>query len=135
MERPSELSVGLVPAWDRPLVLVPVFAAVSLIGGAFASFSWEANAWVVLVGGVIAWLGLTNRVGKRSAPDRLGRDGLWWLVPVAVLISVELTNFLLGSTYDHPTLSLLADPLLEGYIARSIGYFAWVTAFWGLIRR
>ncbi len=57
--------------------------------------------------------------------DRPGRN----------LVVVELTNFLLGSTYAHPTLSVLADPALDHYSIRSLAYFAWLGAFWGLVRR
>lgn len=135
MDQPPELTVSLARAWDRPLVLVPAFAAVSLIGGAFASFSWEANIWVLLLGPVLVWMGMASRAGREPAIIRMGIGAAWWSVPAAMLIVIEAVNFLLGSTYDHPTLSLLADPLFEGYIARSLGYFAWVSAFWGLVRR
>jgi hypothetical protein len=132
---PPELVVGVVRAWDRPLILVPPFAAVSLIGGAFASFSWEATAWILLIGSALTWLGSISRAGRSPAAIRLRAGALWWLIPASVLVAVEAVNFLLGSTYAHPTLSVLADPLLDGYFARSLGYFAWISAFWGLVRR
>jgi hypothetical protein len=46
-----------------------------------------------------------------------------------------LINFLLGSTYPHPTLSVMMDPLLDRYLIRSLGYFGWISAFWGMVRR
>jgi hypothetical protein len=36
---------------------------------------------------------------------------------------------------DYPTLSLLADPFLDHYLARTACYFGWLVAFWGLVRR
>jgi len=50
------------------------------------------------------------------------------LLPALILAGVELVDFTLGSTYDHPTLSGLADPLLEGYPARVAAYCGWLTA-------
>ena len=71
--------------------------------------------------------------GPVAAP--IGRGVLWWLVPLTVLVAAELVNFALGSTPDHPTLSLLADPLLDHYLPRALGYCGWLVAFWGLVRR
>ncbi|HZN18952.1 MAG TPA: hypothetical protein VFB84_12385 [Micromonosporaceae bacterium] len=135
MEQSSELTVEIAQPWVRPVVLVPVFVLLSAVGGLFRSFSLEANLYVLAIGGTLFWLGLSSRVPRRSVPLRLSRSGLWWLVPALTLAIVELVTFVRGSSYDYPTLSLLADPLFEGYLARTAGYFGWVTAFWGLIRR
>jgi hypothetical protein len=133
MEQPSEFAAQAV--WARPIVLLPVFAVLSLIGGLFPSFSLLALCYVLLIGGTMTWLGLSGRVAKRSVPRSLGSSAAWWLVPVLFLASVELVNFLFGSTYPHPTLSLLMDPLLDRYLARAAAYFGWLTAFWGMVRR
>lgn len=135
VEQSSELTVEVVQPWVRPAVLVPVFVLLSAVGGLFPSFSLEANLYVLAIGGTLFWLALSNRVPRRPVPLRLSRGGLWWLVPTLALAIVELVMFVAGSSYDYPTLSLLADPLFEGYLARTAGYFGWVTAFWGLIRR
>ncbi|HZN75938.1 MAG TPA: hypothetical protein VFC00_30275 [Micromonosporaceae bacterium] len=135
MEQPSEITAEDVQPWARPVVLLPVFALVSLVGGLFPSFSNLANIYVVAIGGTLFWLGLTHRVPRRPTPRRLGKGVVWWLLPLLSLSLLELAMFVAGSTYEYPTLSLLADPWLEGYLARSAAYFGWVTAFWGLIRR
>ena len=114
---------------------VPVFALVALVGGALPSFSSGANLLVLGVGGTLFWLGLSGRVPRRPGPGRLPRRALWWLVPVGILGAVEATNYLSGSTAAHPTLSLLADPILDGRLVRSAVYFGWLNAFWGLVRR
>jgi hypothetical protein len=88
-----------------------------------------------MTGGALVWLGVTHRVPRREAPSGLARHGLWWLVPVLFFAMVEIVNFALGSTFDHPTLSLLADPALDDELVRSAVYFAWLSAFWGLIKR
>jgi len=135
MDQPTQLAADTPRLWARPLVLVPVFALISLVGALFPSFSVGANVLVLAAGGTLFWLGLSDRLPRRGSPLRLaGRVG-WWLLPALLLGFVELTNFALGSTYAHPTLSLLADPILEGYPARVAAYFAWLMAYWGLVRR
>jgi hypothetical protein len=74
-------------------------------------------------------------VPKRAAVRRLGRGAILWALPALVIALNELVNFSFGSTSAHPTLSLLMDPVLDHYTARSAAYFAWLMAFWGLIRR
>lgn len=133
---PSGLVVDDAPSWARPLIIVPAFALLALIGGLFPSFSLLANLYVLVLGGAMTWLGLTARfVVKRPSPARLPRGASLWLVPAFVFVAVELTNYAMGSTYAHPTLSLLADPALERYSIRSLAYFAWLGGFWGLVRR
>ncbi len=135
MDQPRELTADVVRPWARPMVVVPVFVLISLVGGAFPSFSLPANLLVLGVGGTLFWLGLSNRLPRRRAPRRLSGSAAWWLVPVFALALVELVNFAYGSTYAHPTLSLLADPVLDGYLARAALYFGWLTGFWALVRR
>lgn len=134
MEQPAELTVEVRQAWARPVVLGPVFLVLSLIGALFPSFSLLANLYVLALGGAMVWLGLSGRVPKRAGAP-LTRAAAWWLVPVLALALVETVNFLLGSTYPHPTLSLLMDPVLDGYPARVGVYLAWLCGFWGLVRR
>jgi hypothetical protein len=135
MEQPSQLTADSVSPWARPVVLVPVFVLISAVAGLFPSFSLTANLLVLGVGGTLFWLGTTARVPKRAVPRRLPVRAAWWLVPALFLCAVELVNFGLGSTYAHPTLSKLADPLLDSYLPRSTLYFGWLTGFWGLVRR
>lgn len=135
MDRRSEVTAEVPQPWIRPIVMVPVLALLSLIGGQLPSFSLQANLYVLAVGGTLLWLGLTHRVPRHSAPRKFGAGVACWLVPVLFFAAVELVNFALGSTYDHPTLSLLADPALEDEVVRSGTYFVWLAAFWGLVRR
>jgi hypothetical protein len=132
---PPPPAVEVAHSWDRPLVIVPLFALVALVGGLFGSFTLSANLLVLAVGGAFMWLGLTGRAGRRPAPRRLDRGAVWWLMPVLALSVLELATFLRQSFEDYPTLSLIADPLLEGYLARSAAFFAWLAGFWVLVRR
>jgi hypothetical protein len=114
---------------------MPLFALVALVGGLFGSFTLSANLLVLAVGGTFMWLGLTSRAGRRQPPTRLSRGAVWWLFPVLALSLLELATFLRQSFEDFPTLSLIADPFLDGYLARSAAYFAWLAGFWVLVRR
>jgi hypothetical protein len=119
----------------RRFWVVPLFVPLSLVGGLFPSFSLTANLYVLLLGSVLMVAGFSSRLPRRPAPASLGGGIAWWLLPLGVFVAVELTSFLMGSTHDYPTLSVLLDPLLEGYLLRSLAYFGWLTAFWGLVRR
>jgi hypothetical protein len=135
MDQHSQITAEAPRLWARPMVLVPVFALVSLVGAAFPSFSLGAYVLVLAAGGSLFWLGLSARLPRRRSPRRLPPAAAWWLVPAVVLAVVELVNFAFGSTYDHPTLSKLADPWLVGYPGRALAYFGWLMAYWGLVRR
>ena len=135
MDRQSALAVDVVPAWDRPLFSIPAFTVLSLIGGFFPSFSLAANLYVLVLGGVLMCFGLSGRMHKRASPWRVTRSATWWLLPAVAFVGIELTDFLLGSTNAHPTLSVLADPALAHYSIRVIAYCAWLGGFWGLVRR
>jgi hypothetical protein len=140
MDSPSqltdrELAAETEPWWARASVMLPVFALISAIAGLFPSFSVGANLLVLTSGGALAWLGLSATLPRRSPPRRLPSAALWWLLPVAVFVLAELVNYVLGSNYAHPTLSKLADPFLDRYLVRSAAFFAWLSAFWGLVRR
>lgn len=135
MEQQPELTADVPRAWDRPLVSIPILAVASLVGGQMPSFSTQANIYTIGTGGALVWLGLANRVSRRAAPPRLRSGAIWWLLPVLVFGVFEATTFMLGSRDDFPTFSKLADPLLDDTLIRSVGYFAWLSAFWGLVRR
>ena len=135
MEQPPQVSAEIARGWDRPLILLPLFALIALVGGLFGSFTMSANLLVLAVGGTFVWLGTTGRVARRRAPSRLPHAAAWWLIPLLMLSLLELFTFSKHSLDDYPTLSLITDPILEGYLARSAGYFAWLAGFWGLVRR
>jgi hypothetical protein len=161
MEPLPRVSAEAPRTWDRPLVMLPLFTLIAAVGGLFGSFTVSANLLVLGVGGALCWLGLTGltrrsgdarragdagragdgvlvgdaaQVGRRVV-RRLPPGAVWWLVPVSMLALVELFAFTMKSIGDYPTLSLLADPILAGYLPRAVCYFAWLAGFWGLIRR
>jgi hypothetical protein len=115
--------------------MLPLFVFIAALGGLFGSFTNGALLLVLAVGGTMVWLGLSGRVARRPAPTSLPGATLWWVLPILALSLVELYAFIRNSPQAYPTLSLLADPVLDGYLARAVAYFFWLTAFWGLVRR
>jgi hypothetical protein len=130
-----DTALPVVPPWTRPVVMIPALAACALVGALFPSFSKRSTFAVLLLGGLLIWLGSSGRLPRRPVPRRLHRGAAWWLVPTLFLALVELVNFLFGSTYPHPTLSVLLDPVLARYPARAAVYFGWLSGLWGLVRR
>jgi hypothetical protein len=122
------------PRWHAP-ARAAGFVGASLVVGSFPSFSVRSTVTMVGLGGIFFWLGLSRRFVRHPVVRQVSRQALWWLVPVLVFAGFELTSFALGSTPAHPTLSALADPVLEHYWARSAIFLGWITAYWGLVRR
>lgn len=118
-------------------VVVPVFVVLAAIGGQLPPFSPEATLYVLTLGGVLTWLGLSRRVVRTyccHSDDRYAQSA-WWLLPILVAAPMEATNYLLGSTHQHPTISILLDPLFAGEPARTALYLGWLAGFWALVRR
>jgi hypothetical protein len=132
---PEASSADEVHAWDRPVVMLPLFALIGGVGGLFDSFTLSANLLVLAVGGTLIWLSMSGRTARRPVPARLAPGAVWWLAPMLSLALVELYAFSRHSTEDYPTLSLLADPVLANYLPRAACYFGWLAGFWGLTRR
>jgi hypothetical protein len=122
------------PRWHAP-ARAAGFVGASLVAGSFPSFSVRSTVTMVGLGGIFFWLGVSRRFARHPVVRRVGRQALWWLVPVVMFAVFELGSFALGSTAEHPTLSSLADPVLEHYWARSAIFLGWITAYWGLLRR
>jgi hypothetical protein len=135
MEQRDELAVERSTPWPSRYVVLPVLVPMSLLGGLFPSFSLAANLYVLLLGGALLLAGLSGRMPRRAAPAELPPGVIWWLIPIGIFVIFELITYFFGSTHDFPTLSLLADPLLDGYLMRSVAYFCWLSVFWGMVRR
>ncbi|MGI8870357.1 MAG: hypothetical protein ACR2F6_16295 [Mycobacteriales bacterium] len=107
-----------------------------LIGGFTRSFT---SAPYMLLGGalvavVIAMVG--NRERRLPRPPAPARRGyvVWGLI-VAFFSSAEIGNVVLGSGRDHPSLSVLMDPVINSYPGRATALFVWVWAGIELVRR
>lgn len=139
MDQPSGITMSEAaadgPPWARRIVILPTFGVLALVGGLLPSFSLLSNLYVLTLGSFIVWVGFTRKLPQRLPPHRIGRGVLWWLLPLGTFVVFELSTFAGGSTYEYPTLSLLADPPLDSYFPRAALYFGWLTGFWGLCRR
>lgn len=135
MERPEGALVDRAGLWTRPYVMGAVLLTLSLLGGLFPSFSLAANLYVLVLGGALLVAGLSSRMPRIATPAELPSGVVWWLIPLGLLVVVEIATYAAGSGRDFPTLSLLADPLLESYPLRSGAYFGWLIMFWGMVRR
>lgn len=106
------------------------------IAGGFESFTWQASVAVLVPGLTIFALGISRPPDQRPVPRRIGRRGAaYWAVPLLSFCVLEIVDDLLGSTYEHPTLSILMDPVFDAHVWRSIGYLLWIVVGWALVKR
>jgi hypothetical protein len=118
---------------------VRLLAAVLLAGYAWwavglAPFSGRATAAVVL-GGAAAMA-----VGARERPRRSPRAGdmagiATWAALAAIAGAWQLAAYLQHPRADHPTLSSLANEVLDSHLARALAFIVWIAAARGLARR
>jgi hypothetical protein len=138
---PESGMTAQVSAWrlrtTRPrlrFIAVGVVAAViySLVVGSFTRYSWPATAGVVGVGAGVVSVGWGGPTRQREIPGRFSRTAV--LVWGSLLVAAGLWELaaLLGqpnletSSYAHPTISTLTDPLLSSSIGRSFALLVWI---------
>ncbi len=125
---------------ERPRRWLPVVG----VAGVAAAYSWTAAGlrpftWPALVSVGIAGVAAIT-VGSRlrhpsepGAPD--GRRALSWAIVFALLAGWELAAYVQSPRADHPTLSVLADQLLDWRPARAVAFLAWMAVGTDLARR
>jgi hypothetical protein len=112
-----------------------------LLVGSFSRYSWPATVPVVALGAVVVAAGWRGPRHSRPAPASLPATGLalWGLVLVAgclwELSSLFQQPTLAISSYAHPTISTLTDPVLGTWAGRSIFLAAWLGLGWFLVER
>lgn len=127
------------------LRLTPTIAVVGLVyaavAGSFSRYTWPATFALLIPGAVgvaIAWRG---RAGPGTAPEPLTRSGaLLWAGVFVALALWELTQLLLQpslttSSWAHPTISTMMDPVLASHLRRSLFIGGWLSAGWYLVTR
>jgi len=109
--------------------------------GSFARFSWPATMAVVGLATLVVVIGWQGPVRARPDPGPLPRTGtalwggvllaggLWELGALAQQPGLDVTS------YAHPTISALTDPVLAGHAGRSLALGAWLLIGWYLVRR
>jgi hypothetical protein len=127
----------------RILVLMGVAAAVgyAALTAMFTRYSWPATVPIVALDVAVIILGWHGPRRARPVPGRLPRAGLlaWATVFVAGCLW-ELTALLeqptlTTSSYTHPTISTLTDPLLSTSPGRAVVLLAWLGLGWFLVER
>jgi hypothetical protein len=135
---------GYVPP-RRPRLLAGTLvaggAAYTGVVGSFGRYSWPATAGIVGLGSVVVLLGWRAPLRRGPAGARLPTAGtaLWAGLFVAGCLW-ELTALLkqptlTESSYAHPTVSTLADPVLASTQGRWAVLAAWLALGWYLVRR
>lgn len=134
-EPAGAVPVETVERWPRAAVLVAA-ATYAVVMGQLHSFTWESTLGLTLAGAVALWVGLDRDRPRLPAAPRPSWVGIGaWAVPILGFSALEIVNDLLGSTYQHPTLSVLMDPVLENPVYRTAAVALWLLTGWELLRR
>lgn len=120
------------PSLQR-LVTVSVALASAWWVVALPPFSYRATVAVLAVGGAATVAGARNRRPQRVMTD--GRSLAAWAVLIGAAGVWQLAAFLQHPRDDHPTLSSLANALLDSHPARAAGFVLWVVGAFELARR
>ena len=125
------------------LVAVGSTAAVvyALTVGSFTRYSWPATAGVVGLGASVVVVGWGGPTRQRQVPAKFTRIGAFTWGTLFVGASLwELTALLMQpnietSSYAHPTISTLTDPLLGSAPGRFVALLAWLALGAYLVER
>jgi hypothetical protein len=129
--------------WRRLLVLAWLAggALYVVLVGSFSRYSWPVTVPVAALGAAVVVAGWRGPRHSRPAPARPPTIGLalWALVLVAgclwELSSLFQQPTLTTSSYAHPTISTLTDPVLGTWAGRSIFLAGWLVLGWFLVER
>jgi hypothetical protein len=117
-----------------------VAVAVGLVAYAWwavrlAPFSVRATAAIVLAGAAAMAVGRRRRLPRRSQADAAVSGVAPWAGLAAVAGAWQLAAYLQHPRADHPTVSSLANELLDSHPARAAALLVWIAAAWWLARR
>ena len=113
----------------------------AVVVGSFTRFSWPATMAVVGLATLVVVIGWQGPRHPRPDPGPLPMPGtalwggvllaggLWELAALAQQPSLDDTS------YAHPTLSALTDPVLTGHFGRSLALAVWLLIGGYLVRR
>lgn len=117
------------------LLAAPLIVAYAWWVVALAPFSAQATAAVVLAGAVAMAVGA--RVRPRTQPSVAGGrpKAATWGALAAAAGAWQLAAYLHHPRADNPTLSSLANELLDSHVTRAAAFVVWIAAARGLARR
>ncbi len=123
-----------------PLVAT-VAIAYGVTVGMWARFSWPTTIAVFLAG--LPFLVLANRWPPRTPPPQRPPGQVsnrpWAVVWLAVcaweVIAFAQQPNRVDTSWEHPTLSALADIVLAGHAGRAVFLAAWLATGWAVARR
>jgi hypothetical protein len=108
---------------------------------AAAAYAWWAAGlrpftWPALVAVGLAGLAAMLAGTRRRRTDTAGTDGaMVWGVLLILLVGWELSAYLQAPRAEHPTLSSLANEVLDWRPLRALAFLVWVAAGADLARR
>jgi hypothetical protein len=115
--------------------------AYAVVVGSFARFSWPATMAVVGLATLVVVIGWQGPARARPESGPLPKPGaalwggvllaggLWELGSLAQQPGLDVTS------YAHPTISALSDPVLASHPGRSVALAVWLFIGWYLVRR
>lgn len=117
----------------RLAAAIAVVVAYALVAAVCRPLTGAALGAVLVAGVPLFWVGVRRRP-RRAAPAGRRSVAVWSGLGVLAAL-FELGVFLGPDDVTHPTLSTLADPLLNTYPGRVLGYLVWVGAGLWLVSR
>ncbi|WP_433381350.1 hypothetical protein ACQPZX_16940 [Actinoplanes sp. CA-142083] len=117
----------------RRAAVIAAVVAYALVAALCRPLTTPALAAVLLVGAPLFLVGVLRRP-RRAEPAGRRSAGVWLGLGVLACL-FELGVWLGPDDVAHPTLSTLADPALNTYPGRVIGYVLWIGAGLWLVTR
>jgi hypothetical protein len=121
----------------RPGPVIAAGIGLALLVGGFERYSWPATlvVWPLVAAAVV--LGWPAGSGEVTRPAGFGAlTWLCWAVLVALweLRSLLEQPTLMTSSWAHPTISVLLDPVLATCAGRVVAVGGWLACGWFLVR-
>lgn len=105
------------------------------VGSRFGSFTVGSAVFVLSCGAALTISAFARNRHRPVPAIRVRPVALAWSVPVLAFATLETVNLRLGSTYEHPTVSILMDGPLEHRPIRWVAIVLWLAVGWALTRR
>jgi hypothetical protein len=118
----------------------------SLVGVVIVGYAWfaagqapftsKALLSVLVPGAVLGAIAYGRPPERIPAPESLDLTGFsYWVICLAALFEWEASAFRSGSTWSHPALTDLINPVIAPHPIKSAAIVAWLMAGWGLVKR